>query len=70
MTAWREAPPGVPEDELMWRVIAANVEEGPTAEVEMTMGLQQLASILLVKLSDATQQSESEILQEIARRHT
>jgi hypothetical protein len=54
----------------IWQVIGANVAEGREAEVQMTLGLQALASILLVKLSDATGKSGAELLQEIAQKHS
>ena len=69
MTAWLEAAPGVPADEVMWQVIGANVAEGREAEVQMILGLQGLASILLVLLSDATGRSAAEILQEIGQKY-
>jgi hypothetical protein len=66
MTAWLEAKPGVGPHELMWQVIEANLAEGPEAVLEMALGLQALASILLVKLSIATNVPEAQILQETA----
>jgi hypothetical protein len=69
LTAWLEASPGVPEDELVWSEILANVDEGPVAEIEMTMGLMKLASILLVRLEMATGTPARELLQGIAAKY-
>jgi hypothetical protein len=69
MTAWLEAGPGVPPEELLWQVIRANTEEGREAEAQMTMGLVTLAGSLLLLLEEATGRSPSAILHDIALRY-
>ena len=66
MTAWAEAKPDETRDRLMWQTIAANIREGPQGQMEMTLGLQLLAAILLVRMEGATGQPLPEILQDIA----
>lgn len=67
MTAWLEMRDSADPDELMWQVIERTVvEEGIEAQAQMTMGLQAVAAILLVKLEAATEKWPTEILQDIA----
>lgn len=68
LTAWLEADRH--DDSLVWDEILASVEEGAEAEVEMTVGLFKLASILLVRAAGAEGVSERDILQDLARRYT
>jgi hypothetical protein len=46
-----------------------NVEEGPQAEVEMTIGLAKVASILLAKASQKSGDDHRAILQDISLRY-
>ena len=69
LTAWLEASPGVGPDELVWSEVMGNVNEGPEAEVEMTLGLMKLASILRIRLEAAEGRSAPEILQDLAARY-
>jgi len=70
LTAWLEAAPGVPSDELMWQLIQTIVQGGPEAEVELTIGLVKVASVLLVKLEGSSGQNAQQILQTMAIRYT
>jgi hypothetical protein len=66
LTAWLEARPGVGPDELVWEVLHKTIEEGPQSYLDQSMGLTQLAGILLRELSNLSGQDPSMILQKIA----
>lgn len=71
MTAWLEGGGASdPQAELVWAEILANVDEGTDAEVELTLGLFKLSSVLLIRLATAEGRSAADILQDIARRYT
>lgn len=71
LTAWLEGGGARdPDAELVWMEIMANVEEGTEAEVEMTLGLFKLSSVLLIRLAAAEGRPAADILQDVARRYT
>ena len=67
LTAWTESDKN---PDFVWQRVMEAVEAGADEEVEMTVGLMKLASILLVKLSRATGKAEGTLLQEIALKYT
>ena len=69
LTAWTEAKSG-DSDELFWREMMANVDEGTKGEVEMTLGLFKLAAVLLVRLAACEERPTAEILQDVAVKYT
>lgn len=66
LTAWTESDKN---PDLVWERVMQAVEAGAEEEVEMTLGLMKLASILLVRLSGATGKSQGKLLQEIALKY-
>jgi hypothetical protein len=69
LTAWLQAGPKDPDAELMWDEILATVDEGTEAEVELTVGLAKLGTILLTRLEHAERKPAGEILQDLAKRY-
>lgn len=60
---------GADSEALLLEIVRAEMAENPRWEFEALLGLQQLATILLVKLENATGASPEATLQDVARRY-